>query len=253
MGGQKMNRDLIKTALRQSGLFPVVRSAYRRFNSTLRAERKREICLYSSILKSGGRCFDIGANLGQRSEVFLELGNSVLIVEPNPECRPTLDFLFARNPNASIAMVAIGASEGSIEFYSHGTDSTGSMVPGWDSMVFGRHRKQVARTVPMTTLDSLISKYGRPDFTKIDVEGFEIDVFKGLSQPLPLLSFEFHSNDMLKTRVCLDYLRTLGEISVRACTMDCRWIGAKTDNVAECLFDIETKQANGDLFVWSSL
>jgi FkbM family methyltransferase len=44
----------------------------------------------------------------------------------------------------------------------------------------------------MTTMDTLISLYGKPDYCKIDVEGFEINVLKGLNIPLNLVSFEYH-------------------------------------------------------------
>lgn len=30
----------------------------------------------------------------------------------------------------------------------------------------------------MTTLDTLIDEYGQPDFIKIDVEGYELEVLK---------------------------------------------------------------------------
>jgi FkbM family methyltransferase len=246
-----MIRDAIKSALRQSGLFPIARTAYRRVNAEIRAERKRELSLYSEVLKQRSLCFDIGANLGQRSEVFLELGNRVLIVEPNPECMPTLDFLFSSKTDAEIVVAAVGSQEGSIQFYTHGTDSTGSALANWDASVYGRDRGQTVRTVPATTLDSLIKKYGRPDFTKIDVEGFEIEVLKGLSQPLPLLSFEFHSEDMTKTRSCLDILASFGKISARACSMGCEWLTDKTTEIDECLRAIESTRAKGDLFVWS--
>ena len=43
----------------------------------------------------------------------------------------------------------------------------------------------------MTTLDKLIEKYGEPVFIKIDVEGFELEVLKGLTRPVKLLSYEY--------------------------------------------------------------
>ena len=43
----------------------------------------------------------------------------------------------------------------------------------------------------MTTLDALIENYGMPDFIKIDVEGYELEVLKGLTQPIRMISFEY--------------------------------------------------------------
>ena len=45
--------------------------------------------------------------------------------------------------------------------------------------------------VAMTTLDRLIEKYGTPAFCKIDVEGAEADILRGLSSPLRLVAFEY--------------------------------------------------------------
>jgi hypothetical protein len=45
--------------------------------------------------------------------------------------------------------------------------------------------------VVIDTLDNLIAKYGLPKFIKIDVEGFELDVLKGLTNPVPIISFEY--------------------------------------------------------------
>ena len=45
--------------------------------------------------------------------------------------------------------------------------------------------------VPATTLDALIARHGLPRFCKIDVEGYEAEVLRGLSQPISALSFEY--------------------------------------------------------------
>jgi hypothetical protein len=45
-------------------------------------------------------------------------------------------------------------------------------------------------SISLTTLDQLIDQYGTPAFIKIDVEGYELSVLKGLSQKVPYLSFE---------------------------------------------------------------
>ena len=42
----------------------------------------------------------------------------------------------------------------------------------------------------MVTLDELITRCGVPAYIKIDVEGFEAEVLRGLSRRIPLVSFE---------------------------------------------------------------
>ena len=64
--------------------------------------------------------------------------------------------------------------------------------------------------VPISTLDALIATHGVPRFCKIDVEGYEPEVFRGLSQPLPALSFEFHGELLDDASGCIETLGRLG-------------------------------------------
>ena len=62
----------------------------------------------------------------------------------------------------------------------------------------------------MTTLDLLVAEYGLPVFIKIDVEGFEINVLRGLTKPVRCLSFEFVPEFTSNAIECLRYLTQLG-------------------------------------------
>jgi hypothetical protein len=64
--------------------------------------------------------------------------------------------------------------------------------------------------VPVTTLDALIRRFGEPRFVKIDVEGVEDQVLRGLSDAPPALSFEFTTIQRSVARAALAECRRLG-------------------------------------------
>ena len=65
--------------------------------------------------------------------------------------------------------------------------------------------------VPVTTMDRLVGIYGVPEFCKIDVEGFEYNVLRGLTQAIPLLSFEYTPERIQPVLDCIDHLTRLGQ------------------------------------------
>ena len=75
-------------------------------------------------------------------------------------------------------------------------------MENWDERYKQNWRRQLV--VPTVTLDSLIAHFGQPAYVKIDVEGFELDVLRGLSSYPPPLSFEFHNADLESACTCLD-------------------------------------------------
>jgi FkbM family methyltransferase len=243
-----LSRDAAKSILQRVGFFPAARAAYRFLNGDIRRQRRRELNFYSSLLKPDALCFDVGANLGQKTEIFLACWARVITIEPNQHCRPTLEFHFGRNPRCELLFSAVGGSESTIELFTHLADSTASVRPDWDKKVFGVPREMNALLVPMTTLDTLINRYGHPDFIKIDVEGFETEVLRGLSIPVALLSFEYHVAEIERARECLAMLGRLGDIAVRASDMHCNWLGPETES-DDCVRLIQARNASGDLFV----
>jgi hypothetical protein len=66
--------------------------------------------------------------------------------------------------------------------------------------------------VPVLSLDLAIAHFGVPDFCKIDVEGWELEVLSGLTRKPAILSFEFHLTEanIAQTKLCLETLRQLG-------------------------------------------
>jgi len=52
----------------------------------------------------------------------------------------------------------------------------------------------------------LIEDYGVPSFIKIDVEGFEYEVIKGLSHPVKFISFEFTPEYIESSIKIIDYI-----------------------------------------------
>ena len=48
---------------------------------------------YSKLIQNGDLCFDVGANVGNRTEAFLKLGARIVAVEPQPECIAVLNEL----------------------------------------------------------------------------------------------------------------------------------------------------------------
>ena len=171
---------------------------------------------YSQFLGPGQICFDIGANMGNRTEAFLEIGCRVIAVEPQQQCVEHLQSTFGDNPNLVIVNKAVDKEPGQKEIYISDAHTLSSMSKEWIECVksedgpFKDFNWDKKVNVETDTLDSLISEFGEPAFCKIDVEGFEYNVFQGLSRQIDALSFEFSMGVVDTTVKCIEYLAELG-------------------------------------------
>jgi FkbM family methyltransferase len=198
----------VKSITRGSVLHAPLRDAYRFvFNRDYRAKRRQMLSFYAQFISKGSIVFDVGANVGEYTEIFLELEADVVAVEPNPDCARTLEQIRPRR-HLMVKRAALGSSqsEGTLHVCDQNTLSTLSSewldtakrMPEFASKDWSQSIK-----VPILTLDGLIAEYGTPQFIKIDVEGYEQAVLSGLSMLPKYLSFEYHRDFAIAVIACI--------------------------------------------------
>lgn len=163
------------------------------------------------FLSPGDLFFDIGAHTGEKSKPFINKNFEVVMVEPQPKCIEELQRLYSNNPLVHIVPMGLGSEPGMLEMnVSSQAPTLSTFTQRWKTGRFVDYKWDQKIKVPITTLDELISKYGIPKYIKIDVEGFELQVLKGLTKKTGIISFEFTSEFFDDARTCLIYLCSIG-------------------------------------------
>jgi len=147
----------------------------------------------ASELGTPGTALDIGSNIGYHSFLLADAGWRVEAFEPLPKNLELIQATACQNPHLAekitIHGIGLGPREDSCVFVS-GFDNVGDgwvrcgdeanrIRAGQDPVPAGF---QLRGSFPVKRLDDILMQVGAPkkiDFVKIDVEGFECQVFKG--------------------------------------------------------------------------
>ncbi len=206
-----MVKSTVKKLLNAVGLFDLFRYSFvyelflRVFRPAQIRGRLSEIAFYQRSIgpiPESALIFDVGANRGFKSEVFMRLASKVIAVEPDRSNVEILRKKFRGNPSVVIADAAVGAELGELMFNvidpgsAYNTLST-KWIESLEHADGGRPALKFTAQYPVkvVTLDVLIAQHGTPHYIKIDVEGFELEVIRGLSKRVPFISFELNLPD----------------------------------------------------------
>ncbi len=173
---------------------------------------------YAPLLSPGDLVFDVGSHLGDRSLAFASLGAEVISMEPQPLINLWLRKLVGSHPKILIRQEAVGGSSGTNELsISHWTPTVSTISGPWKDRIvdvnptFSKVRWDRRVEVDVVSLDDLIGLYGIPAYCKIDTEGSEIEVLRGLSHGIELISFEFIYGNLEATISCIELLEELDD------------------------------------------
>jgi FkbM family methyltransferase len=211
-------------------------------------DRRSELNFYRDFLRGfhpGDLIFDVGANYGVKTDIFLRLGARVVAVEPDEANKSMLQerFLKYRLVPKPVVIVQKAVSDSNV-IETMWIDSPGSAMNTlsrkWvetlrsDDTRFGHAMRFAERKeVATTTLEELFAWYGRPFYIKLDVEGYELTVLRGLRRPVPYISFEVNLPEFRPEGVqCIELLARLAADCQFNYAIDCRrgmaqeeWLG----------------------------
>ncbi len=165
--------------------------------------------------------FDIGFNTGKFTQACFEKypACQIVAVEANPHlCKNIpntdnfvlLNYLVSSESNKEIDFYVSykynGISTASTKWKESSRFAKGSKYVGIENNIWDE------RPIPVKsiTLDLMIETYGVPDFIKIDVEGYELEVLSGLTHKAKVICFEWTEENTDTLLKCINHLESIG-------------------------------------------
>lgn len=208
---------------------------------------------YSQFVGKADLCFDIGANVGKKSRVFLSLGAKVIAFEPQSSCFHDLNRLQIENSQFEYYPYAVGSinEEKELLLANHNEIATLSdkFVKYFTNENTYWNQKE---KVIVKTLDTLIESFGCPKFCKIDVEGYEAEILQNLHYKIPIIEFEFTGGFITETISIINHFK--GEnvtfnfiLNEQLHWKGRRWIAA--DQMIKTIESLPIERLHGNIFV----
>jgi FkbM family methyltransferase len=166
--------------------------------------------------------YDIGAFGGDSIESIRSLGyESIVCFEPHPDAFFRLKRDHHDPPRITTENYAVSSESGKLLKMYSSPDHPWVNTLEEDWIKIQRHSSlnhTETAMVETITLNDYIEKSGKiPAYIKIDAEGHEYEILKGLSYPPRMISFEWISERLDKTSLCLELIFNLGLRDFKIC------------------------------------
>jgi FkbM family methyltransferase len=245
----------IQALLKRVGLLERVQNSFwydvywKIFDRQMIDRRSHEQAFYRDLLtgfQRGDLVFDVGANCGDKTEMFLRLGARVLSVEPDDVnqgiiTRRFLRYRFSPKPVTVVGKALSDRNTVTTMWINPQNSGLTTLSPRRAQMLTVDVAQSVQsvglveRRVPTTTLEDLFAGHGVPFFVKIDVEGLELNVLRGMKRAVPFVQFEVNLPEFEAEGLqCIAALESLADNGRFNYAFDCqrgleldRWMGAK--------------------------
>jgi FkbM family methyltransferase len=179
-----------------SRVYYPLRSGYQFLFDRARFEHRQNMRrFYGRFVHRGDLVFDVGAHIGRYSETFADLGGRVISVEPNPRCCEQL-LRLSKVRDVRVENCAAGDIPGRLKLRICEDSVLSTVAEAYyeeasRSPIHKGVRWMESVDVEVVTLDQLAQRYGVPAFVKIDAEGYDNHVLRGMSFRPRALIFEY--------------------------------------------------------------
>jgi len=169
---------IVKKKIKNSELsisYPIVQH----LNFFLKKEVEYEPEIQNKIKNQIGKAsliFDIGANIGQYMLFFSQISKRntrIISVEPNKDCFNTLKLNVDVNQLSNVTLLNNAVGEDNKEVLLGIDKETGGRMSSTKNLDMFDHKQRISQV----SLLSIIEKFGKPDFIKVDTEGGESSIF----------------------------------------------------------------------------
>lgn len=191
---------------------------------------KREINTinhFQRLIKPGDQVIEVGAHIGYFSTLFAKLvgqDGRLIVFEPSKENLSYLEKNISFMPiylqtNVTVVEKGVGDLNGSLDFYLDPiTGQNNSFLNDFNGFIenrkFSAQKDAIVKKVkvPIITLDDFLSTNDYfPTFIKIDVEGYELNVIKGMRasiskyRPNLMIEIQKDENEIIDFFINSDY------------------------------------------------
>ncbi|CAB4178194.1 fkbM_fam, methyltransferase, FkbM family [uncultured Caudovirales phage] len=156
--------------------------------------------------------FDIGANRGDAVVAGLNQGYTVIAIEPSRIYSALVKTFIYDSRVTPLRCAVSDTNDQLVEFYEAEEDGLSTLNKEWltSSKMPYNGKPYTVRSANTITIDALAGVYGEPDLIKIDVEGAEWSVLKGMIRAYGVLTFEWTLATIKEHQKQLNYLAGLG-------------------------------------------